>query len=142
MRTSEPTLPTSRQNLPPAEIDCKWWKQGYCFRDRTCYFRHDPALAGVDNPKYEANREKKEQREGETGDSTWTIVSIILMKAHMMMYSKQTQYVRTTTQRRHPEVLVRTMQPRRLYPFRSSVRYASKSPVPLGCWSTAITFFV
>jgi E3 ubiquitin-protein ligase makorin len=77
-------MPTSRQNLPPAEIDCKWWKQGYCFRGSTCYFRHDAALAGVDNPKYEANREKKEQRESDIGESTWTIVSIIPMKAHML----------------------------------------------------------
>jgi hypothetical protein len=87
MRTPEPTSPTSRQNLPPAEIGNK----AIAF------------AAGVDKPKYETNR-KKEQREGETGESTWIIVSVILMKAHMMMYFKQTQHVRTTPQLRHPEV--------------------------------------
>jgi E3 ubiquitin-protein ligase makorin len=70
MRMPEPTLPTSRQNLPPAVIDCKWWKQGYCFRGRTCYFRHDAALVGIDKPKDGASREKKEPRESETGGST------------------------------------------------------------------------
>lgn len=37
--------------LPPAQVDCKWWKQGYCARGKTCYFRHDEAMAGVDNKK-------------------------------------------------------------------------------------------
>ncbi|KAG0653103.1 RING-type E3 ubiquitin transferase makorin-1 [Hyphodiscus hymeniophilus] len=35
--------------LPPAEIDCKWWKQGYCSRGKKCWFRHDEAMAGADN---------------------------------------------------------------------------------------------
>jgi hypothetical protein len=133
----EPTLPTSRQNIPPAGIDCKWWKQGYCFRGDTCYFRHDEALVGIDTPKYKANGSEKGQRESEIGGGKQIIVSIILMKAHMMVFSKQAQYIRTATRPRHPEVLVYTIQP-----FRSSVRYASKYLAPLGCWSTAITVFV
>ncbi|KAK2737016.1 hypothetical protein FQN55_001348 [Onygenales sp. PD_40] len=36
--------------LPPAQIDCKWWKQGNCRRGSECFFRHDEALAGVDSP--------------------------------------------------------------------------------------------
>ena len=28
-----------------------WWKQGYCARGKTCHFRHDEAMAGVDNKK-------------------------------------------------------------------------------------------
>ncbi|KAK2810081.1 hypothetical protein FQN50_003275 [Emmonsiellopsis sp. PD_5] len=36
--------------LPPAQIDCKWWKQGNCRRGGECFFRHDQALAGVDSP--------------------------------------------------------------------------------------------
>ena len=31
-----------------------WWKQGYCARGKTCYFRHDEAMAGVDNKKPDA----------------------------------------------------------------------------------------
>lgn len=37
----------SRPSLPPAQVDCKWWKQGDCFRGSTCYFRHDPAVKGL-----------------------------------------------------------------------------------------------
>ena len=42
------TLQTTRQNLPPTEIDCKWRKQGHCFRGNKCLFRHNPALEGID----------------------------------------------------------------------------------------------
>lgn len=52
---------TADRVLPPAEIDCKWWKQGYCARGKTCYFRHDEAMAGVDNKKpVEATRGKRD----------------------------------------------------------------------------------
>ncbi|PGH11023.1 hypothetical protein AJ80_07299 [Polytolypa hystricis UAMH7299] len=44
------TLREPRQLLPPGQVDCKWWKKGYCFRGTDCYFRHDPAVAGVDKP--------------------------------------------------------------------------------------------
>ena len=55
---SELTSPATRRNLHPAEIDCKWWKQGYCYRGSTCYFRHNPVLAGSDKPKNKANQVK------------------------------------------------------------------------------------
>ena len=45
--------PAVGRALPPAEVDCRWWKQGYCARGKTCYFRHDEAMAGVDNKKLE-----------------------------------------------------------------------------------------
>jgi hypothetical protein len=50
MASTQQTVPGPRQTLPPSEIDCKWWKKGYCFRGTTCYFRHDEALAGIDKP--------------------------------------------------------------------------------------------
>ncbi|KAK2759021.1 hypothetical protein FQN54_003120 [Arachnomyces sp. PD_36] len=56
---------TPRRNLPPAEVDCKWWKKGNCTRGSTCFFKHDPDQAGVDNP--DKGAEKKETRDGEKG---------------------------------------------------------------------------
>jgi len=53
--------PTTRQNLPPAEVDCRWWKQGYCFRGTACYFRHNPALTGFDRPRYNENQARSVQ---------------------------------------------------------------------------------
>ncbi|KAF3491225.1 uncharacterized protein GIQ15_00742 [Arthroderma uncinatum] len=32
----------------PRLVHCKWWKRGHCLRGDSCYFRHDPALLGVD----------------------------------------------------------------------------------------------
>ncbi|EER26665.1 hypothetical protein D8B26_002937 [Coccidioides posadasii str. Silveira] len=40
-----------RQTLPPSQVDCIWWKKGYCYRGTKCYFRHDAALAGIDKDK-------------------------------------------------------------------------------------------
>ncbi|KAK2739658.1 hypothetical protein FQN57_006491 [Myotisia sp. PD_48] len=60
--------------LPPAEVDCKWWKKGYCFRGTKCYFRHDEALAGVDaivNFKPEPNSDSN----GQSTDSPNNAVS-------------------------------------------------------------------
>lgn len=44
---------SSTATSSPAQIDCKWWKQGYCARGKTCNFRHDEALAGIDNKRQE-----------------------------------------------------------------------------------------
>ena len=44
----ETTLQSTHQNPSSTEIDCKWWKQGYCFRGNKCLFRHNPALEGID----------------------------------------------------------------------------------------------
>ena len=77
--TPESTLPLlAPRRLRPAEIDCKWWKQGYCFHGSACYFRHDPKLIGVDKPK-----ESKEQKEGEDGDGMSITASLILIKAYV-----------------------------------------------------------
>ncbi|KAH0544369.1 hypothetical protein FGG08_001510 [Glutinoglossum americanum] len=38
-------------NLHPSAVDCKWWKQGYCARGASCYFRHDPNVAGLEVKK-------------------------------------------------------------------------------------------
>ena len=50
------TLQTTRQNLPPTEIDCKWRKQGHCFRGNKRLFRHNPALEGIDRSRAEKSR--------------------------------------------------------------------------------------
>jgi E3 ubiquitin-protein ligase makorin len=62
---SELTSPATRRNLHPAEIDCKWWKQGYCHRGSTCYFRHNPVLAGSDKSKNKVNQVKIAQSDSQ-----------------------------------------------------------------------------
>ncbi|EEP82334.1 predicted protein [Uncinocarpus reesii 1704] len=44
-------LARSARRLPPHQVDCIWWKKGYCHRGTKCFFRHDAALAGVDKDK-------------------------------------------------------------------------------------------
>ena len=39
----ETTLQRTRQNLPPTEIDCKWWKRGYYFRGNNRHHQHHPS---------------------------------------------------------------------------------------------------
>lgn len=60
-----PTQP--RRNLPPAEIDCRWWKKGNCTRGSTCFFRHDPHQAGVDSPEYRAKAALNSKLSGDDG---------------------------------------------------------------------------
>jgi hypothetical protein len=55
--TSAMSSATGRR-LPPSQVDCKWWRRGYCARGRTCHFRHDEAMAGADNKKAEEGGSK------------------------------------------------------------------------------------
>lgn len=64
--------PEPRRNLPPAEVDCRWWKKGNCTRGSTCFFRHDPDQAGVDSPEERAKAaaaaaSKKSSEDGKKG---------------------------------------------------------------------------
>ncbi|EDN09551.1 predicted protein [Histoplasma mississippiense (nom. inval.)] len=48
MERDQQSAPAPRPRLHPSQVDCWWWKKGHCFRGDQCYFRHDDALAGVD----------------------------------------------------------------------------------------------
>lgn len=54
-----------RRNLPPGEVDCRWWKKGNCTRGSTCFFRHEPSQAGVDSPEGRAKAASKKLGEDE-----------------------------------------------------------------------------
>jgi hypothetical protein len=55
-------------NLHPSAVDCKWWKQGYCARGASCYFRHDPNVAGLEVKR----RARGHQQRGFEGTSRAT----------------------------------------------------------------------
>jgi hypothetical protein len=47
---ASPTMSSiTERRLPPSQVDCKWWMQGYCRRGKSCHFKHDEAMAGVQN---------------------------------------------------------------------------------------------
>ncbi|KAI5291404.1 hypothetical protein KEM54_004939 [Ascosphaera aggregata] len=52
---------SEQTRLPPEKVDCRWWKRGYCFRGTKCFFKHNPALIGVDAPKPHSENEKEER---------------------------------------------------------------------------------
>lgn len=65
-----------RQSLPPHQVDCVWWKKGYCFRGTKCFFRHDAALAGVDKDKEHTAQTNTSSIAGES-----SVVPISMLRA-------------------------------------------------------------
>lgn len=42
-----------RKNLPPQEIPCRFFRQGYCVRGGNCWFKHDVEVANQYLAQYE-----------------------------------------------------------------------------------------
>jgi hypothetical protein len=59
LRTTELRDDRPAGNLRPSAVDCKWWKQGYCARGASCYFRHDPRVAGLEVRKRASGYQQK-----------------------------------------------------------------------------------
>lgn len=62
LQQAESLRQPARRNLPPSEVDCRWWKKGNCRRGSTCFFRHDPDQAGVDSPERKAKAAEEARR--------------------------------------------------------------------------------
>ncbi|KAL7276600.1 hypothetical protein RUND412_000403 [Rhizina undulata] len=61
-----------RKILPPKDIPCRFFVKGYCSRGRSCWFKHDPSLVGIeDSKKRESHSGGNENSKGkgrETGN--------------------------------------------------------------------------